>query len=361
MQMTVMERARRLVAGCPVAVDGMGGCHAATFRVAAALVWGFGLSPEEAYPIMQEWNSGCQPPWKEYEIWHKLRSALGSTHTQARGHLVGDGAVKGDALPYEAPKARAKVEFNLDALKKVAMRVPEEITDEWLRKRSPVDPAAVDLGQVLDLLYEADDRVMVFGSMRSLGDWMRWRRRWYRLGKSPQEKAIPVEKLPERTKEGMVFGIQPVDGQWHLKVGTPTYSRRTRQSVVRYPYLLLESDEAPRELWLRAMVQVKLPVVCIVTSAGRSLHALVKIGCNTHEEWLDLANIVRDTMARIGCDAQALKNASVNCRAPGVLRDGKMKDGKFLPFPHGPSRQRLLWLNPQAMGGQSMMEVLPRA
>ena len=151
--------------------------------------------------------------------------------------------------------------------------------------------------------------------------------------------------------------MQPVDGQWHPVTGELRMSRRTKKSVTRYPYMLLESDDAPRELWLRALVQVKLPIVSIVSSGGRSLHALVKLGCNTLDEWQELSSVCRDVMSRIGCDSQALSNPMASPRAPHVMREGKMKDGKFAPFTH-PAKQRLLWLNPNA-SARPMREVLP--
>ncbi len=35
----------------------------------------FDLSPEDAFPILAEWNQTCQPPWTERELWHKLHDA----------------------------------------------------------------------------------------------------------------------------------------------------------------------------------------------------------------------------------------------------------------------------------------------
>lgn len=347
MEATIYERARALVDACPAAVSGQGG-HAATFRVAAALVWGFALSPEEAFPFLQGYNLRCDPPWKDYELWHKLRSALATTHQKPRGHLLNGGEERGQLPEYERPAQRAPVTYDAVALTKVAAKVPEEITDAWLAARSPVDPATVDFGGVLDAIYEPDDKVMVFGSMRSLGDWMRWRGRWFRLGKEPGEKAVAVDKVPERTREGMIFAIQPQDGQWHRVQGQTRLSRRTQASIARFAFMLLESDEAPRGQWLKALVQLPLPIVAIVSSGGRSVHALVNLHTSAKADWLEMVDLCRDVLAAVGCDTQALRNPSVNCRAPGVWREGKMKAGAFVPYPHGATKQKLLYLSPRA-------------
>lgn len=343
------------MATCPPAISGDvpggGGGHAATFRVACALVWGFGFSPEEAMPLMLEYNAGCVPAWSQYDLWHKLRSALTTNHTQPRGHLVEGDADMGKLPDYVVPKKRVVVKFDLEALKR-AQRTDWKVDEAFLRARSPIDPRSVTAGQVLDLLYGPDEKVMVFGSMSSRGDWMRWRGRWYELGKSPEVKAREIKSIPERTKEGMVWLIQPVDGKWHAVMGKPQLSRRTLKSVAAFPYLLLESDEAPADLWLNMLARLGLPVVAIVTSGGRSCHALVKIGCQTVTDWKDCVITVRDTLASLGCDSQALGNPSVNMRLPNVLREGKMKgkgsERQFTPFHGGPAKQRLLYLNPKA-------------
>jgi KaiC/GvpD/RAD55 family RecA-like ATPase len=38
-------------------------------------VLGFGLSQEEAFRVMADWNQACQPPWSEKELRHKLADA----------------------------------------------------------------------------------------------------------------------------------------------------------------------------------------------------------------------------------------------------------------------------------------------
>jgi hypothetical protein len=58
----------------PVSISGSGG-HNAAFHVACTLVLGFGLSQEEAFRVMADWNQACRPPWSEKELRHKLADA----------------------------------------------------------------------------------------------------------------------------------------------------------------------------------------------------------------------------------------------------------------------------------------------
>ena len=75
--MTAFERAQSYLGKLPVAVAGSGG-HAATFRAACALVE-FGLTSDEAWPLLVEWNTLCQPPWGEADLQHKLADAFRRT------------------------------------------------------------------------------------------------------------------------------------------------------------------------------------------------------------------------------------------------------------------------------------------
>lgn len=77
---SMVRRARAWLATVEGAVSGSGG-HRATFRVACRLTHlppvGFGLSFEEAEPIIAEWsNCQCDPAWTSGELAHKLKSAI---------------------------------------------------------------------------------------------------------------------------------------------------------------------------------------------------------------------------------------------------------------------------------------------
>lgn len=87
--MTLTERAAAYVATMPPAISGQGG-HQATFAVASALIHGFALYEEQAWPILCGYNAKCSPPWSEAELRHKLADAANLTrHSQPRGHLSG--------------------------------------------------------------------------------------------------------------------------------------------------------------------------------------------------------------------------------------------------------------------------------
>jgi RepB DNA-primase N-terminal domain len=69
-----LERARRYVAALPPAIAGShGDLH--TFRVCCRLVRGFALDDGQAFALLQDWNTRCQPPWTDGELKQKIASA----------------------------------------------------------------------------------------------------------------------------------------------------------------------------------------------------------------------------------------------------------------------------------------------
>jgi putative DNA primase/helicase len=54
------------------------------------LIKGFGLSIDEARPILADWNRSCKPPWSPRELDHKLRSADQAQDDRPRGYLVSE-------------------------------------------------------------------------------------------------------------------------------------------------------------------------------------------------------------------------------------------------------------------------------
>ncbi len=78
---TQVERARAYLSKLPPAIGGQRG-HAATFVAACRLVE-FGLTWEQALPLLAEWNAThCEPQWSERELEHKLQDAFQRTQPQ---------------------------------------------------------------------------------------------------------------------------------------------------------------------------------------------------------------------------------------------------------------------------------------
>lgn len=71
-----IDRCQRYLAALPIAVEGHGG-HRATVR-ACMTGADFGLSEDEFWPLLCEWNARCMPPWKDTHLRQQLVSAIRS-------------------------------------------------------------------------------------------------------------------------------------------------------------------------------------------------------------------------------------------------------------------------------------------
>lgn len=90
----------------PDAVSGQHG-HDAFFRAACVLVIGFGLSVDQARPLLQDFNrSKCVPPFDDKQVEHKLRQA--EKQPDPRGTLLKDERPNWTPAAQQAPKAEIK-------------------------------------------------------------------------------------------------------------------------------------------------------------------------------------------------------------------------------------------------------------
>lgn len=332
---TLLERARRYVASMPAAMSGAGG-HNATFAAACALIKGFGLSVDEARPILEEFNARCSPPWSDSELEHKLRSADGSADSEPRGYLIGNrndprGAI--GTTPSAPRLERPKPTYDPEVLRKFAGDYAKSVDLVWLANRSAYDPASVDTEAYLSLLYGSREKVVVFTEDRSQGQAL-----W------------PDDPLPSTGRCGVWYLAQPVDGNFYpnpRNEGKP--SRRSEESVTSWRWMVLESDSAPPREWLGAIAQLPLRIAAIYTSGGRSVHALVQVDAATKKHWDDIKAAMAPGLRFLilnGADKGVLSAVRLT-RLPGCWREGKeSKDGSYTRFP-SPKLQKLLYVNPR--------------
>ncbi|HKB36101.1 MAG TPA: bifunctional DNA primase/polymerase, partial [Gemmataceae bacterium] len=81
----VWRLASSYIARMPPAIQGNSGDRT-TYGVACRLVLGFGLTPDQAFPLLQAYNQRCEPPWTEEELRHKLERA--ALEPGERGQLL---------------------------------------------------------------------------------------------------------------------------------------------------------------------------------------------------------------------------------------------------------------------------------
>ena len=330
MSQTTIERVRRYVAKCPPAIAGQRG-HDATYKVASIVAHGFALGEPQALDLMREWNRGCVPPWSEAELLHKIRSAAIARHDHPRGYLLGDrqgsgsGSVGKKSATVFLPPAPPKPAFCPMVLKRIAGRVTG-VGDvvEFVRGRSVLPVDGQDCASVLRFLYPkgAGEKVLVFSDMKSQGQLL-----W-----TADTGHLVVHGDFPTGRDGVWFLAQPVDGVYHAnpRLGGKM-SRRSEESVTAWRYVVLESDEAEPEDWLRCLIQLPLRIASICESGGRSIHALVRIDAATKEDWDAQVRRIKPVLVTLGADSGALSAVRLT-RLPQARRGARV--------------QRLLYLNP---------------
>jgi len=340
MPLSITDRARKYVAQMDPALSGAGG-HSSTFSVACALVKGFAFSPEEALPLMEEYNARCEPPWSLPDLQHKLRSAAQSADKKPIGYLL-EGKPREEMKDGVAPAPRNEEKksrrYEITALRTFTAGCRQQVDRVWLAERSPF---AVEWGNrpglaadVLSMLFAPEDLVVMMKRKWNKGDFAVWKARSFRLGQDPDTKAVASE-IPTESNAGMLLMAAPIDGKWRPggkdKKGNVKWSRRTAACVTHFPYLVLESDEAPLDLWLRAIAMLELRIAAIFSSGGKSVHALIRIDAKSKVEFDDCAQVLAGVLEVIGADAQAAKGLPMS-RVPGVKRieTGKIQELWYL-------------------------------
>jgi hypothetical protein len=82
-----VERGRKYVSAVPTPACGGGDCSRAAFHVACVLTRRFGLSPEAARPLLEEWVARGAHKWRSSELERKLRDAASKPAGSRQGKV----------------------------------------------------------------------------------------------------------------------------------------------------------------------------------------------------------------------------------------------------------------------------------
>jgi hypothetical protein len=206
--------------------------------------------------------------------------------------------------------------------------------EEDLLRKSPIYPVSISPADFLRALYEPGDRVLVFDEFRTQGQGF-----WTCPAKNAAHEARALERFirPPRG-EGAWFLINPTDAELRENPRLGKKSRRAEENLTAFRYGMFESDKASLNLWIRAVAQLPLPIVSLTTSGGDSLHAIVRVGALTADEFKTTMQELRFALVTLGADEATVTKPVQLSRLPGCYRAEKK------------GWQRLLYLNPQADG-----------
>jgi hypothetical protein len=177
-------------------------------------------------------------------------------------------------------------EYNPDRLTQYAALVPFEITEDWLAEASPecVLDATSD-SFLRSGIYQTGEHVAVLtryptGGYRIEGTW------------SHDEPPDAMDYLRTGQDAGVWYSCNPVN---------PCSTSWSEPNVTSWRYGVLESDKAPADLWLRAVVLMRLPIVAIYTSGGRSIHVLYRVDAESKADWDAKVKPIKRALVPIGC------------------------------------------------------------
>jgi Predicted ATPase len=202
-------------------------------------------------------------------------------------------------------------EFKPERAIQTASHVPIEITPDWLKARSPV-PVGCSIEKFLESIFKAHEQVLIFNRYKSQGCLL------FHPGVSLKSF------IRQHWSDGAWFLCNPVDGQSHWNPRQQKNSRRSEESVTSFRYAVLECDQKPKEkwfpIWLKILVQQPLQIVSITDSAGKSIHALVRVSASSKIDWdaIKIRNL-RPSLVPLGADDGALSAVRLT-RLPGAYR-----------------------------------------
>lgn len=368
-KVSIEERARRYLAAMEAprrAPDDPQYSHTVVFNATRALIHGFGFTPGEAQPFLEEYLQRSDLPWTPGEVVHKLRSVQATPSKWPAGYLRRENDWKPSTrerrdfgIPTEQ-EVRKKIDFQLEKLLRIAAPWRDKVDLLWLANRSAADPATLTAAGFLKLMYGPAEKVLCFTNEYSQG-----------------EALWPDQAPPAEGKCGVWFLPQPVTGEYVANPegrpgkdgGPPPPSRRIGRCVTAWRYMVIESDLAPMKDWLGFIVQAPLQIEALYTSGSRSIHALVRVDAKTYDDWHVKKNELMPFLMAcimVGADKGVSTTGVRLSRLPGCLRHGKMierKDAKtggvltdgngrtlkqWVKYPGGPGVQKLLYVRPRA-------------
>lgn len=173
----------------------------------------------------------------------------------------------------------------------------------------------------LETLYKPDETVSYVHSAQ----WDEKKEKWKPSGPGHVRKVSDIIKDLKKHKN-----LEDAFGTFNEKAGgwiraNPTEGPKD-ENVTRFSFVLAESDDLSIEEQKKLFINFKLPIVTLVESGGKSVHALVKVDAQNEAEYRQRAAFLFDWLAKHKFIVDKNNaNPSRLCRLAGVMRNGKLQ------------------------------------
>ena len=205
-------------------------------------------------------------------------------------------------------------EPNFELLKKVAGDLFGQVDEDWLLRRSPVDPRNITVGDFLHKLYGQRlikrEKVLISYSGKDLADSIIW----------------PEDGFKDASNKGVWFLPQP----FHADNLREDITFNSKISVSSFRYIVLKNTWAPSFSWLAAMANVAVNVTCIVSSGKNKIHILSRIDAQNQRDFDSVVTQIKK-MELLGTHVGSSMDWM---RLPGCYRNvkGHLKEQRLLYF-----------------------------
>lgn len=293
-QMSENMLAEGLVQPCPP--DG-GGCNAWNYRTIITLL-AAGVSKEEATELVRQMSCRLDKA--------KLAEETTRSIERAEEFLALDESTR---KKRSRPK-RFSVPFDYECLKEQVADVgdPYEILDKHSDECHSVS-------DYLAKLFRPGEIGCVLRSARYKKD----------LFFPKDFKRPPYESRVPGGEEGVFFLNNPVVGS------SVQGSYRSKNCVTEFRHLVLECDHPASEfpditgMWLQYLITLPVPIKSIVTSGGKSIHAIVDLGTETEHDFDLMLDTLFEPLVMSGADPNSLTPVRLT-RLPYSFRGKKEQE-----------------------------------
>lgn len=203
---------------------------------------------------------------------------------------------------------------------------PVVVNKNWLEGQEVPEPDAEtwnpcqELIKYLTILFEGSENV---GYVTEV--WEKEDKSFPKKGNWDRSAGQLIEALNQADDDiGSVIGDYKKDvGAW-IRFNPLDGNGVKNDNVTDYRYALVESDDMAIEDQNAIIRELELPVACLVHSAKKSLHAIVRINADTYEEYRKRVDFLYDVCKKNGLTVDTQnRNPSRLSRMPGVTRNGK--------------------------------------
>ena len=186
----------------------------------------------------------------------------------------------------------------------------------------PVRKPTEDLILYLSTLFDPDDHVGYVTNDAWQNDDGKWVPAKGVFDRTAQELIDSLRKHPDDL--GATVGDwKPEAGGW-IRFNALDGEGVRNENVVSFKYALVESDAMPVDEQIAMYRRLELPIAALVSSAHKSVHAIVHVDANDMQEYRKRVTYLYDFLGSHGVKVDTQnRNPSRLSRMPGVTRNGQ--------------------------------------